>query len=400
MTAPHTKSLKVLAAAKPHGPLGKGHAHSHGSLPPSSPGPLGKNDVHEGHVNGIAAGLPGLAVKGAIHGTAAEVDPLRKAVAISRTNFQYLELSKQSIEVSNLFHELGLANRTGDDDRKKMNGVVRRLSVPIPKVPSHGVTHEVDLLHEIYVCADREQLNPIFLTAVMFTEAQWPTKLPKSPDNFDFIGMDRFELELDDMIAEHLLSADFKDHHHFKHTGDTRMGERGAVYKQIQFKDVTTTIQAFAGMMKHRRNLLLQDLGDFGLKASSLSPDELDFWNYVYYNAGGKREAYLAPDGTKEKAVDYLANGYLHLKEEAERAQSGANPGRSLIPTRIFQLKNGNVDSRDVAQRMLLIKKLLQKVGMADPSDPATMKFKLIEDIGKILEQLNRKSKQGSLLDL
>jgi len=378
----------ALAAPKPHGPWGKKPAHALGMhAPASSPGPLGKNDKHQAHAEGSMA-LAGMLAKGAAQGAAAATDPLNKAVVYSRTNLQYNQLSQKEMkrEVDELFKTLGYGVRKGDDRRKKMNSVISRLSVPVDKVG----TREPDLLHEIYFQAGREGLNPLFMAAALFTEALWPAHLPKNPDNFDFIGMDRFELELDDMIAENLLSSDFKKGH-FKHTGDTRTGEKGAVYKQIRFKDVSTTIEAFAAFMKHRRNFLLQDLKELGF--SNRSADEVDFWNYVYYNAGGKRTAYAAPDGTPEKAKDSLAAGFIHLKQEAERVKKNQNPGGSLIPLRVFPDVNGNVDSRDVAQRMLLIKKLLQQAGMVDPADPSTMKFQFIEDLGKIVEKLTKKNK-------
>ncbi len=379
----------ALAAPKPHGPWGKDHAQAGDEHPPATTiGALGLKSKPQAHVD-LAALFPK-------KGAAGIIDPLRRAVLYSRTNLQFHHLSQKQLnkEVSQLFKDLGYAQRAGDDRRKKMNSVLRRLSVPIPT----GGLHEPDLLHEIIFNADRNQLDPRFLAAALFTEAHWPSSLPKHPDNFDFIGMDRFELELDDMITEHLLTKDFKKGH-FKRTGQTRTGEKGAVYKQIRFNDVSTTIEAFAAFIKHRRNFLVQDLKELGYE--NRSADELDYWNYVYYNAGGKRTAYSAPDGTAEKAKDSLAAGYQHLKHETDRVKKGQNPGGSLIPVRVFPDVNGNFDSRDVAQRMLLIKKLLQDAGMADPADPNTMKFQAIDDMAKIVEKLTKKkNKAGSLLDL
>ncbi len=389
-------SLLVLAAPKPPGPVGKKPAPAVGKkLPASSPGPVGKNDKQESTANGSAAAMPGVVAKNAAQGAAAVLDPLEKAVAYSRINLSYNHVAPKELnrEVDQLFKALGYGQRVGDDRRKRMNSVIRRLSVPVAETGAR----EPDLLREIYFWADREGLNPIFLAAALFTEAFWPMHLPKNPDNFDFIGMDRFELELDDMITENLLSSDFKKGH-FKHTGEIRFGEKGAVYKQIRFNDVSTTVQAFAAFLKHRRNFLMQDLKELGFP--NPSADEVDFWNYIYYNAGGKTTAYTAPDGTLEKGKDTKAAGFRHLKHEVERVEKKLNPGGSLIPVRVFPDVNGNVDSRDVAQRMLLIKKLLQQAGMADPADPNTMKFQFIEDLGKMMEKLRKNNKTGSLLDL
>jgi hypothetical protein len=399
MTDPANKSLKALTAAKQHGPWEIGFGGFHNPKPLSSPGPVGKNDVHEANANGGKAAVVATALKGGIHGSLPAMDPIKKAVAISRMNFQFFSLKRQAVEVNDLFKELGFAKRSGNDDRKKVNSIISRLSVPVPDKPKHPAKHQVDLLHEVYVWADKEGLTPVFLAAVMFVEAHWPLKLPNKPDNFDFIGMDRFELELNDLIAEDLLTPDFK-HKHFRRTGVTKPSERKGVFvKQIQFKNVSTTIEALAALVKHRRNFLLQDLPELGLSAASLSKDELDFWSYVYYNGGPKRTAYKAPDGHKE-TPDPQAVGFERLKQEVDRVKKGLNPGGSLIPTRLFPPHGDNPDVRDVAQRMLVIKKLLERVGMADPADSKTMKIRMIENLGTILEKLNRDDKKNPLLDL
>jgi hypothetical protein len=359
---------------------------------------VGKNDVHEANANGGKAAAVAIALKGGIHGALPAMDPMMKAVAISRMNFQFFSLKRQALEVNDLFQELGFAKRMGDDDRKKVNSIIRRLGVPVPDKPKHPVKHQVDLLHEVYVWADKEGLAPVFLAAVMFVEAKWPLKLPGKPDNFEFIGMDRFEKELNDLIAESLLEPEFK-HHHFERTGHIRFGERGEKIHQIRFKDVSTTIEALAALLKHRRKFLMQDLPGLGLDAANLSEDELDFWSYVYYNGGPKRTAYKTPDGKKETA-DPLAIGFERLKQEVDRVNKGLNPGNSLIPTRVFPPHGTNPDVRDVAQRMLMIKKLLERVGMADPADPNTMKIRMIENLGTILEKLHRDDKKNPLLDL
>jgi hypothetical protein len=353
-------------------------------LPSRTPGPLGTNDAaapnskaHLGDTpgplgveDGVAHRLAGgggspvammllKLVMAATSETGPIKDPIPKSIAVTQFNFASVDKRDLHKKIEEIARSLGGQNHT--------NGVLFRL----------GGNFGVRLLRDIYHSAGSQNLDPRFLAAAFFAEANWAQFDPKHLDSFDFVGMDRFLKEYPSMVGEGILPPDFKKQ--FKKTPDVRFGETGERHHVAKFKNIDRQIEAFAALLNHRRKMLLQDLSAEKIGENDLTADELDYWTYVYYNGGSSPEA-GDPRGTGKKHLiedRVKKSGVAGVHVPAEKIQDPWATGLAL----------GN------GQRVLATKRLLQWAGMADPADPSSQEIKFISNLFQSLSKISEPSR-------
>jgi len=296
---------------------------------------------------------------------AAPKDPTTLPVVLTMLNFASVDPMEMRKQLASIAKQLGGQNRA--------NSVLFLLGGGSDRVNAPS------MLKTIYEAAAAQGLDPRFLTAAFFGEVDWSQFDPKHLDSFDFVGMDRFLKEFDAMLKDGTIRPGFE--HQFKRENLGATGETGESYKQrAKFNDLDGEIRAFAALLKHRRVLMLADLADAHVKESDLTADELDYWNYVYYNGGSSPEA-----------GDRLGTGKKHLIDERIK-KSG--PSAAKIPSQFIQPpgdggKGALGQAMGNAQRVLAIKRLIQWAGMVDPSDPSTQKLKFVSNVLKPLSAMS-----------
>jgi hypothetical protein len=321
-----------------------------------TPGSLGLNDgaAHVAYGGGGGGGLAGMVLNLLL--TASNPQPAKGdaddyPAMISQMNFACLEATDVHKKIADLAKSLGGQSHT--------NSVLSELGV--------GHRRGARRLKAIYRAAKAQQLDSRFIAAALFAEADWTQE--KELDSFGFVGMDRFLKEYNAMLADGTLTTEMRTK--FLRTSTDIHGETGEHYKhQAKFRTIEDQIGAFAGLLKHRRKLMLADLAEVKISEKDLTPDELDYWTYIYYNAGSSPEA-----------GDPKGQGKRHLIHDGVQKSGLA---AVHIPSRVFQPPDETGDSRGNAQRVLMIKRLLEWAGMAEPSDPSSLKLK---SLGKLIEK-------------
>jgi RHS repeat-associated protein len=170
------------------------------------------------------------------------------------------------------------------------------------------------LLEAFYSTSKRLDMDPLFLMSVAFGEGlniAINKKLradPNSPiDSYQDMGMDKFANEFGMLQHEGLLPPNFATR--FVDTGEDVRNEKGAIIRVVDFRHVEDAIDALGAMLVHRERLLGTDLAKYGIVLTTVSPEERQFWTYVYYNAGSAPPA--DPRGTGLRNLEYsFALGY------------------------------------------------------------------------------------------
>src|SRR6267143_3896506 len=117
--------------------------------------------------------------------------------------------------------------------------------------------------------------------------------------------MDRFKTELDHLKAEGLLPPDFDKRFTAK---DILPNEKEENVQVVDFKRVEDVIDGIGALLVSREHLLRQDLSAQGIDPDKISPEELQFWTYIYFNNGSG--APEDPKGTgRGKLLDSLSKG-------------------------------------------------------------------------------------------
>jgi hypothetical protein len=179
---------------------------------------------------------------------------------------------------------------------------------------------ELRLVNAIHTSAENLDLDKNFLTAVSFTEglglwiSDYYRQNPHAEVNsFLNLGMDRFGKEEKRLKEGGYLREDFGGRD-YKVIG-TIEGETGEKSPSINFRNINTAMEGFAAMVKVRQDLVVKDLESNGLDKSSLTRDELNYWTYVYYNAGS---------GPPEDKFGKGRNILLRRVREYKEGDSGA----------------------------------------------------------------------------
>jgi hypothetical protein len=330
--------------------------------PGSTPGSLGVNDAGAHVAYGSGGGGPMRMllslVMTATGGEGHKADPDDKAALISQLNFAFLDRAEIDKKTAEIAKSLGGQSHT--------NSVLSVLGSPLG----------ARMLKAVYRSADAQHLDPRFVAAAFFAEADWSEFTSGQLDSFEFVGMDRFLKEYPAMVADGTLTSEMQKK--FRRTASDDTGETGEHYHQrATFQKIEEQIEAFGGFLKHRGKLMLADLAAAGIHEKDLTSDEIDYWSYVYYNAG-----------SSPAAGDPLGKGKQHLIEEGVNKSGLA---AVHVPSKVFQSPSDTNNSMGNAQRMLMIKRLLEWGGMADPSDPSSQK---LNSLAKMLDGVLGKGKK------
>ncbi|MCE7985211.1 MAG: hypothetical protein DYG89_28905 [Caldilinea sp. CFX5] len=149
---------------------------------------------------------------------------------------------------------------------------------------------ETRLLQALFQAARQSNLDVEFVTAVAFAEGLilWMPKYYNNPsaeiDGFSYLGTDRFAKEITTMKREGFLRANYGTNDYY--ILGTATGETGEVHRRVIYRNVEAGIEALAAMLRYRQSLLLADFERSNIPIETLSQEQLNYWTYVYYNAG------------------------------------------------------------------------------------------------------------------
>jgi len=103
---------------------------------------------------------------------------------------------------------------------------------------------------------------------------------------FDHAGLDDFGSDAGKLKSDGYLREDFDKGDEY--TVTKRVNEHNEVKKTANFSDLDSATEAASAELSWRRDVFLQDadsiLGED--QASELTPEEIDYWTYIYFNSG------------------------------------------------------------------------------------------------------------------
>jgi hypothetical protein len=229
-------------------------------------------------------------------------------------------------------------DQTLEENAKHLGGQrnARRVVARLARSPN--------MLKAIFQAGEEFGLRPRFVAASLFTELD-PGYKDGPINTFGGdgwgMGMDVFADEYPLLVSEGLLPKEFRQS--FKRDSETLHNEANTKFHKAIFRRIENAIRAHAAMLKHRRELMRNDLTKAGIV--ELSEDEEDYWTLVYYNSRAPKK---------------------HLIDERVKPSGAAGV---TVPTEKFQEPGDSWNSLGNAQRMLAIKWLLKWAGMVDPAD-------------------------------
>jgi len=136
------------------------------------------------------------------------------------------------------------------------------------------------------------------------------------------LGTDAFGVEVDYLIENEYLRQDFRVDG-FTVSGDTYENELGDVYPSVSFTNVENAMEAAAAMVEYRHDLVLKDMANLGTDVSQLPQEDIDYWTYVYYNAGAGRG--LEKMESRYPEIHVSQEEYFPMEDSFRNAQTVMN---------------------------------------------------------------------------
>jgi hypothetical protein len=275
----------------------------------------------------------------------ASADPIANAIVTTQVNFLFCNPEDVRAKVSQNAKLLGGQNKTND--------VLNRL----------GDFSEFanSVLGAIYVASQAQNVDPRTLAAVLFTEIETQRNLAViakrlkrlgykgTVDSYYALGLDSFANDYKRLKDEGYLPVNFSNHNQFeisKISVTNDAAKHKSLVRIVVFRDMTSAVMALAAIFGDRRAKMQAALSKLDIKESDLTADEMDFWNYVFFNSS-------YPD--------------KNLADEVKSNIEKTGAASAKVPSRFIEAPDKNSRALGNAQRMLAIKQLLTWAGMVDP---------------------------------
>ena len=229
---------------------------------------------------------------------------------------------------------------------------------------------ELRIINAIQQAAEKTGLDPNFVAGAFFVEGLhgWiSNEYYNNPDAelsaMGSLGADRFGKEEAILRDKGYLRPDFQEGADFSKE-ELLTSERGEASPRVIFKDVERGVEGAAAMLAYRRDLLKRDLRDNGLNPDDLTRDQLNYWTYVYYNAGS---------GPPE---DPYGKGRAIIKERAKHgAGSLVIPSQKIVNKIVERKVSTEISSELIeifnplgnAQRVMATTKLIEEANPVPP---------------------------------
>lgn len=140
-----------------------------------------------------------------------------------------------------------------------------------------------------------EDISPEFLYAVVMLEGlnayfnnggKRAREGKKRVSGFEHIGLDDFGNDAGNLKENGYLRSDYDKGDEF--AVQSAVNEKGEVKKSATFSDLDVATEAASAELSWRRDMFLQDadsvLGEE--EAAKMTPEEIDYWTYIYFNSG------------------------------------------------------------------------------------------------------------------
>ena len=203
------------------------------------------------------------------------------------------------------------------------------------------------VLKAVFQTASATHLDPMFLLAALFEEGLGNVvdKIKKHPkahiNTYYDLGMDRFTKELPTLKNQGLLPKGFTQ---FSTKGQPQIGnERNENVQVAQISGLEQSVRAFGAMLANRERLVEKDLKALGVDRQTVSDEQLEFWTYVYYNAGSG-----GPEDPKGRGREHLVDSWLKgddakipsgkMEAPHDTSESLGNAQRVIFNLRLFKL--------------------------------------------------------------
>ncbi len=179
-------------------------------------------------------------------------------------------------------------------EKEDSKNVAARYGSPGQKIRGYlDEPRELRVVNAFIRAADQNGLDPYFLMAAAFGEglatpggffARYYEDPNAKVDSYGDLGADRFGKEIGTLQKQGYLRRDFGNKDYIFFGEETN--ERGEKVKFVEFRNIEVATEAMAAMVHQRQDFVKRDLQANGINPNDLTPNELHYWTYVYYNAG------------------------------------------------------------------------------------------------------------------
>lgn len=162
-----------------------------------------------------------------------------------------------------------------------------------------------------------ESISPAFLYSVLMLEGmnryfdhggKHAREGKAQVDGFNHAGLDDFGSDAENLKNDGYLRSDYNKNDEYTTTWKTN--EKGERKKSANFKNLDVATEAGSAELAWRRDVFLQDaeevLGEE--EATNLTPEEIDYWTYLYFNAGNVRGKQLLESRKSAKIRKWKKN--------------------------------------------------------------------------------------------